>query len=140
MKINYSETYKNEISYFDCDTKYYILEINSKGFDDYWQECSSLDESFASPFDCKRPSNYSKILEEIKTNPNNEIAYPIISWVTSDAIKISQGRHRIRAIIDSGEDTIQLAIKEEYLVLFKKTMAQRGFGVSIVKEFFKESK
>lgn len=65
------------------------------------------------------PKHLSKGGKGIKTNKNHTIAYPIIEWADKDSFKIFQGRHRIRAIIDSGAETIQLAIKEKYLEIFK---------------------
>ncbi len=120
MEINYTKSYKNHFPEFDFNEEYYIIKINSKKFDDYWQKNSYLDEAFHNKLSCKRLSSYNNILNEIKTNKNHTIAYPIISCVNKDSIKISQGRHRIRAIIDSGAENIQLAIKEKSLIIIKQ--------------------
>lgn len=122
MNINYVKQYKDYLSEFQSNSEYYIIEINSKEFDEYWQRCSYLNEAFKHAADCKRLSKYSQILNEIKNNLNNEIAYPIIAWVDEKNIKISQGRHRIRAIVDSGAETIQLAIKKEYFKILEKQL------------------
>mgnify|MGYP001027909515 FL=1 len=119
MEINYTKSYKNHFPEFDFNEEYYIIKVNSKKFDNYWQNNSFLDESFPNKLFCTRLSSYNDILNEIKTNKNHTIAYPIIEWADKDSFKIFQGRHRIRAIIDSGAETIQLAIKEKYLEIFK---------------------
>ena len=46
MKINYTKSYKNHFPEFDFNEEYYIIKINSKKFDNYWQNNSFLDESF----------------------------------------------------------------------------------------------
>ena len=133
MKINYTKSYKNHFPEFDFNEEYYIIKINSKEFDEYWQKNSYLNEAFPNNSFCKRLNNYNNILNEIKTNKNHMIAYPIISWVSKDSIKISQGRHRIRAIIDSGAETIQLAIKEKHLEIFKQSLEVENIDKFIFK-------
>lgn len=118
IKINYVKQFKDHYSEFDGNENYYIIEVDAKKFDQYWNQRAYLGENFETSLDCKRIVNYSKILNEILHNPENQISYPIIKWVNEKHIKVSQGRHRIRAIIDSGVDTIQLAIKvKDYDIL-----------------------
>lgn len=125
MKVNYVIQYKNNFIEFDRNSLYYIVEINSSEFDKYWNEFAYINESFEIAAFCKRIENYRAILDEIKNNTENQIAYPIIAWVDEKNIKISQGRHRIRAIIDSGQENIQLAIKEEYYKYLKDKLTIR---------------
>ena len=133
MEINYTKYYKNHYPEFDFIDEYYIIKVNPKKFDEYWQKKSYLNEAFPNKSFCKRLNNYNNILNEIKTNKNHMIAYPIISWVSKDSIKISQGRHRIRAIIDSGAETIQLAIKEKHLEIFKQSLEVENIDKFIFK-------
>ena len=44
MKINYTKSYKNHFPEFDFNEEYYIIKINSKEFDEYWQKNSYLNE------------------------------------------------------------------------------------------------
>lgn len=131
MKINYVEKYKSNMLEFDRDCKYYIIEVNSKEFERYWINHAYLNEAFIDASSCSRISKYIEILNQIKYNPNNEIAYPIISHINNKTIKMSQGRHRIRAIIDSETEKIQLAIKKEYYEIFKKQI-----DINLIKELY----
>ena len=130
MIINYTKQYQNYLSEFDFDKEYYIIETNSKDFDEYWQKYSYFNEAFLTYTCCTRIANYEKILNEIKSNKKHQIAYPIILWVDEESIKISQGRHRIRAIIDSGAKTIKVGVEKRYLDYLKKHL-----DIEIVEEF-----
>ena len=118
-KVNYSKQYKNDFPEFDLDSVYFVVEVDARKFDEYWSKKAYLKENFANALDCKRKEKYNEILNEIKSNPNHQIAYPIISYVDEKNIKMSQGRHRIRAIIDSGATTLQIAVKEEHFDILK---------------------
>jgi len=118
-KVNYAKQYQNNFPEFDLDSVYYIVEINSEKFDKYWNKKAYINENFMTASQCTRIPTYTKLLNEIQTNPNHQIAYPIISWVNEKNIKMSQGRHRIRAIIDSGAETIQIAVKEKDFDILK---------------------
>ena len=65
MKINYTKSYKNHFPEFDFNEEYYIIKINSKEFDEYWQKNSYLNEAFPNKSFCKRLNNYNNILNEI---------------------------------------------------------------------------
>lgn len=118
-KVNYSKQYKNNFPEFDLDSVYFVVEVDAGSFDEYWAKKAYLKEHFSNALDCSRREKYYEILNEIKSNPNHQIAYPIISYVNEKNIKMSQGRHRIRAIIDSGATTLQIAVKEEHVDILK---------------------
>lgn len=120
MKINYVIKYKDHFSEFYKNHYYSIIELNSKEFDKYWNSKVYYgQESFKNKEKCSRIESYNKLYKEITNNPEHTIAYPIISWVDENNIEICQGRHRIRAIIDSGSETIQIGIEKKYLAILK---------------------
>lgn len=130
VKVNYVKQYKTHFIEFDSNSTYIIVEVDSAEFDKYWNTKAHLNENFEKAFNCKRMNTYADIVKEIQTNPNHEIAYPIISWVNEKNIKMSQGRHRIRAIIDAGAMTLQIAVKKEFFDTLKNQI-----NVKVVNEF-----